>query len=213
LGGSQFAIGSGLLPARGRRNSHYADGSRIRPRNGSPARIGLRLSLMYSLTWKSNIGNTDIWCDDELTDIWKWWKISNVDLCIMECPLSITMPTSFVTNVWTFFIRQTIPRQLLSFHPPLVVRLALWASCHSKWTMSDAGNTLAAALAEPGTRMITLLTATNFLNVSTIGLKGMSTTSNTLKYKRQWFWRSASTWLEVLKWINRPKTPSTYNQR
>jgi hypothetical protein len=24
------------------RNSHYADGSRIRPRNGSPARIGLR---------------------------------------------------------------------------------------------------------------------------------------------------------------------------
>jgi hypothetical protein len=51
--------------------------------------------------------------------------------------------------------------------------------------MSDAGNTLAAALAEPGTRMITLLTATNFLNVSTIGLKGMSTTSNTLKYKRQ----------------------------
>jgi hypothetical protein len=25
----------------GRRNSHYADGSRIRPRNGSPARIGL----------------------------------------------------------------------------------------------------------------------------------------------------------------------------
>jgi hypothetical protein len=30
----------------GRRNSHYADGSGIRPRNGSPARIGLTQDLL-----------------------------------------------------------------------------------------------------------------------------------------------------------------------